>query len=415
MQYTFPDPETYGHCIYLVPIDAALVPLVSGALEKFQQRGVWASDSDYEQGYNAFAEVQEAMSGKCLQDLIESNNRLYRLLDTVLNGTVYSTIPPAQNPPPAPPSDPTRPTISPVIPAAPSASSPAALPAFALRRRLERLINLTDNLANGQTYALDAALSEGTLIDNQGVRDALRATQGVINAGWFGIGGQRATLADLVRTLRVGSQSDTARITDAIDAIAGDSGLAQTSQAANIFNTVRGLFEDVASAGGEGAVLATLIASSIATSGMLGVLAGQMDRLISSLDGGALAPPTDNVLTALRGTSPAGEDRNVIDAAFGGDLVPLLERLAVEVRAARGGSSPAENWRDPAADPADLGLSTIGGAIVETAAVKDQAVLILAKLEAIRLLVELLQSGGDIVPLIDGVESLLSDIKALLT
>lgn len=68
MRYAFP--ATYGEDCVLVPIDAALVPLVAGALLLFQQRGYWKTDADYEQGYNAFAELQADMSGRCIDKLI---------------------------------------------------------------------------------------------------------------------------------------------------------------------------------------------------------------------------------------------------------------------------------------------------------------------------------------------------------
>ena len=45
---------------------------------------------------------------------------------------------------------------------------------------------------------------------------------------------------------------------------------------------------DTAEVGAEGAILGTLIASSLANAAMAGVLAGQIDRLIAALDGGGL-------------------------------------------------------------------------------------------------------------------------------
>jgi hypothetical protein len=88
MRYVFPSNYGQKGC-YLVAIDAALVPLVAGALRVFEQPWVWASDEDYEQGYNAFAELQACMAVTCVKELVESNNRLYRLLDTTFNGTIY--------------------------------------------------------------------------------------------------------------------------------------------------------------------------------------------------------------------------------------------------------------------------------------------------------------------------------------
>jgi hypothetical protein len=65
-----------------------------------------------------------------------------------------------------------------------------------------------------------------------------------------------------------------------------------------------------------------------------------------------------------------------------------IERLIVEIRALRGGSFPAPNWRDPAADPANIGLSTIGGVIIETANVGDKLVTVNTKLDEIKAAIE---------------------------
>ena len=68
MKYVFP--ANYGEDCVLVPIDAALVPFISAALMKFQERGVWATFNDYTLGYNAFAELQADMAGRCVERLI---------------------------------------------------------------------------------------------------------------------------------------------------------------------------------------------------------------------------------------------------------------------------------------------------------------------------------------------------------
>lgn len=271
MKYTFP--TTYGDETYLVPIDAALIPLISGSINKFQLSSVWETPEDYRQGYQAFAELQANLMAASLRDLVEGQNRLYRLLDTSLNGTQYTA---------------TGDVISPDIPAVPPSSTGAA---NAMRAHIGRLHQLAENAATGAAYGADSGIDGSAALDYAGSwRARLEAVQGEINAGWFGIGGQPATLADLVSSLRIGSDGDTTRITDAISAIAGDSALAQSSQAANIFGTISNLVTDTAEVGAEGAILGTLIAASIATSGMLGVLAGQLDRLIAALDGGGLVP-----------------------------------------------------------------------------------------------------------------------------
>jgi hypothetical protein len=89
MQYQFPTNYDAATC-YLVPINATLIPHVAGALRLFENRGSWISDQDYERGYNAFAELQICMTLLCAQQLIESNDRLYRMLDTALFGTIYT-------------------------------------------------------------------------------------------------------------------------------------------------------------------------------------------------------------------------------------------------------------------------------------------------------------------------------------
>ncbi len=152
MKYAFP--ANYGEDCILVPIDAALVPIVAGALIHFQLRGYWKTEADYEQGYNAFAELQADMSGRCIVDLIESNNRIYRLLSTTLLGTEY-TVTPAVSPLPALPADPTRPTITPALPDAPPTTAPALLPVRAMLNRQLRLLDLVDNALNGTV--IDAA------------------------------------------------------------------------------------------------------------------------------------------------------------------------------------------------------------------------------------------------------------------
>lgn len=250
MQYVFP--TTYGERCYLVPIDASLVPYISAALNKFQTRYVWASDEDYEAGYNAFAQLQSILVNNCLTELVESNNRIYRLLDSALNGTAYSA------------SGDTPPEISPAIPAAPPAELGAAP---GLRRQL-----------------LDA--------------------QGQLPGGWFGIGAAPATTADLVMAMRAGSEGDIERVTTALDVLTG------ASSGAVIFNTVRSLLTDTAAVGAEGGILAVLIASTMSQAAMMGLQAGQLDdliaalnRVVASLDGGADPRPDSNVLAELAGVN----------------------------------------------------------------------------------------------------------------
>lgn len=91
MKIAFPTDYAERSC-YLVAINASLIPLVAGALRFFEKRGTWLTDADYESGYNAFAELQVCMMRLCVDDLIESNNRLYRMLDTAIYGTAYGVV-----------------------------------------------------------------------------------------------------------------------------------------------------------------------------------------------------------------------------------------------------------------------------------------------------------------------------------
>lgn len=252
MKYVFP--TNYGEDCVIVAIDKSLVPMIAGALRPFEQRGYWLSDIDYERGYNAIAEIQSDMANNCLAKLIESNDRLYRLLDTALNGTVYSA------------SGATPPEITPAIPAAPSAELGAAP---GLRRQL-----------------LDA--------------------QGIIPGGWFGIGAAPATTADLVTAMRAGTGEDVERVTTALDTLIG------ASSGATIFNTVRGLLTDTAELGAEGGILAVLVASTMGNAAMMGLQAGQLDsliaalnRVVASLDGGADPRPESNILAELETANQA--------------------------------------------------------------------------------------------------------------
>lgn len=88
---TFP-PAVEGEEVYLIAINASLVPVISGIFAKMCNRYVWESDEDHEQGYNAFTYLRGCMLSCPLSKLIESNNQLYRLIDRAYNGTEYSVV-----------------------------------------------------------------------------------------------------------------------------------------------------------------------------------------------------------------------------------------------------------------------------------------------------------------------------------
>lgn len=135
MPYSFPIGYRESEC-YLVPIRAALIPFVAGALRQFEAREAWATEADYEQAYNAFAEVEAAMMQTCASELIESNRQIYRLLDTIFNKRSYTLVS----------SDPL--VISPAIPAVPQETDDE----LGIVKRLLDTRNLLDNAINGTRY-----------------------------------------------------------------------------------------------------------------------------------------------------------------------------------------------------------------------------------------------------------------------
>lgn len=278
-----------------MPIDKALVPLVAGVLKQFEQRSYWNTEVDYERGYNAFAELQVCMSGNCISDLTASIDRLYRLLDTTYNGTIYS----AGDPDPATGER----QITPDIPAVPPAGTSAE---NAMRAHVGRLWQLAENATNGRTFQADAGIEGSPALDDTlSTRATIRALQGIINAGWFGIGGQPATLADMINSVRLGSQNDQERVFTALDAIVG------ASSGLNIFDTVRSLFTDSADLGLEGGQIAVQLVSSLGVLMALQLQSSQLERVLQTMGGAGLFPPEDNILQALRGTAPATEERNI--------------------------------------------------------------------------------------------------------
>jgi len=288
--YPYPATAPIVSVPILVEINANMVPIVINALERYKYRQFWASDADYERGYYELCNLEVAIMAST-SDITTAIDRLYRLLDTSLNGVVYDLV-----------SEETG-VVAPAIPPVPSAFQPVE-PA-SLRSQVARLHQLSENLVTGSELVGEFAMTGASNLDWFGsLQGRIRDLQGEINQGWFGIGGQPATVADLVRTLRVGSDEDRARITDAIDAIADGTDTVNLGEAAAVFNTIKGLFTDVAEVTGEGAILGTLIASSVATSAMLGSLAAKIDGLNTAITAlAAILPAVDEVeprLTEIR-------------------------------------------------------------------------------------------------------------------
>lgn len=86
--YSFPLPSEPQRS-YVICIDAALVPLISGLFAKMCERRVWNTDDDYEQGYNTFTHLRGCMLACPMEELLKRQDRLYMLLDRAFYGTEY--------------------------------------------------------------------------------------------------------------------------------------------------------------------------------------------------------------------------------------------------------------------------------------------------------------------------------------
>jgi hypothetical protein len=91
-----------AHVSNLVPADppdvcelavfpVAVVPFALGALEYRIPKYVWADDS-YARGVQLIRSLQMAILCGGMQELIESQNQIYRMLGTAIYGTEYSVV-----------------------------------------------------------------------------------------------------------------------------------------------------------------------------------------------------------------------------------------------------------------------------------------------------------------------------------
>lgn len=100
-------PTDYGtRGCALVAVDLSLLPIIAGLIKPLEEERSWVP-ADYESAYRAISALEACMTALCVQDLVESNNRLYRLIDSSMFGTVYD----AGAEPPG--------TITPIIPDVP--------------------------------------------------------------------------------------------------------------------------------------------------------------------------------------------------------------------------------------------------------------------------------------------------------
>jgi hypothetical protein len=122
-----------------------------------QSHSIWRTRDDWYNGYQAFTELEEQLMAGCMQQLIEEQRRVYRLLDTSFNGTQYSEA---------------GGIISPELPTVPPASTSEP---NALRAHVGRLWHLVENATTGTTAVAGEGIDGApALTDQQTARDLLR-------------------------------------------------------------------------------------------------------------------------------------------------------------------------------------------------------------------------------------------------
>lgn len=252
----------------LVEVDAAMLPLVLSAVAKYHSRAWWASQSDYAEGYPRLLQLQRALLTPMTEPIVTAIDRLYRLLDSALNGTEYAV---------APESPPDEPVVTPAIPAAPAlAPAPSAL---AARSLLARLWQLAENSGTGATFA-NAALAEVAafpLDDGRSWRERLLELQGE-TGGFFGFGAQPVTLRDLLQASRINTPADEGLIADGFQEV-----LQTAAQGGNIAQAAAQFLGIAADAATDGGLAAMQLVTALAVSASAGAQAGQLDRLTAEL------------------------------------------------------------------------------------------------------------------------------------
>jgi len=89
MRYTFPVDYAGAPC-YVAALNRTMVPIVAGQMAIMEQPGSWQNADDYHAGYNAVLAYERCLMALCMDDLIASNDRLYRMLDTAIYGVGYT-------------------------------------------------------------------------------------------------------------------------------------------------------------------------------------------------------------------------------------------------------------------------------------------------------------------------------------
>jgi hypothetical protein len=145
----------------LLCIPVPVVPYFRRFFAQMESPYVWKTPEDFQRAYPVFAEIEAQMTASCVSTITTSIDRLYRLLDTSLNGTQYSAqVVNGET------------VVEPALPAVPPASTNAT---NALRAHVSRLWQLGENAVAGVTAGPGESIADApALPDFTTERELLR-------------------------------------------------------------------------------------------------------------------------------------------------------------------------------------------------------------------------------------------------
>lgn len=91
MKYVVTEPlsPTDGYFVY---IPSVMIDIIAGITALLSERRLYASDEDYQRGYNSIALIKACMLDCPAERLLQGVENTVRHLDTIHNGTVYSVV-----------------------------------------------------------------------------------------------------------------------------------------------------------------------------------------------------------------------------------------------------------------------------------------------------------------------------------
>ena len=158
MRLSLPSGYPSSNCGILA-VDTALLPLIARALQTYLEERIW-TEEDYPAGYRAFSVVIAQTTANCLTDITDRLDRLYRLMDSGLYGTVYSV-------------ESTDPLVI-VPPIADAPDSPIIEPG--LLWKADQIVQLVDSSINGTETPIYGIPVNSVRAQLQAILDALTSS-----------------------------------------------------------------------------------------------------------------------------------------------------------------------------------------------------------------------------------------------